>query len=43
MPLIGYIFGGLDFSSYFIRLGPVPAGFTGDANNYEALKALACR
>ena len=39
MPLIGWIFGGLDFSSYFIRLGPVPAGYAGDPNNYAALKA----
>ncbi|HEX8642561.1 MAG TPA: large conductance mechanosensitive channel protein MscL [Allosphingosinicella sp.] len=39
MPVIGWIFGGLDFSSYFIRLGPIPAGFAGDTNNYEALKA----
>ena len=37
MPVIGYIFGGLDFSSYFILLGDVPAGV--DAHNYEALKA----
>jgi len=39
MPVIGWIFGGLDFSSYFVRLGPIPAGFAGDTNNYEALKA----
>ena len=39
MPVIGYLSGGLDFSSYFIRLGPVPAGFAGDTNDYEALKA----
>jgi len=37
MPVIGYIFGGLDFSSYFLLLGEVPAGI--DPNNYEALKA----
>jgi len=37
MPLIGWIFGGLDFSSYFIALGDIPAGI--DPNNYEALKA----
>jgi large conductance mechanosensitive channel len=39
MPIIGAITGGLDFSSYFIRLGPIPAGFTGDVHNYAALKA----
>jgi large conductance mechanosensitive channel len=38
MPAIGWLFGGLDFSSYFIRLGPVPAGYAGDPNNYAALK-----
>ena len=39
MPVVGAIFGGLDFSSYFIRLGPIPAGYTGDPSNYAALKA----
>jgi large conductance mechanosensitive channel len=39
MPVIGWIFGGLDFSSYFIPLGPIPATYTGDPHNYEALKA----
>lgn len=39
MPIVGAIFGGLDFSSYFIRLGPVPDGFSGDPNSYAALKA----
>ena len=38
MPVVGWLFGGLDFSSYFIRLGPVPAGYAGDPNNYAALK-----
>jgi large conductance mechanosensitive channel len=38
MSVIGAIFGGLDFSSYFIRLGPIPAGYAGDPNNYAALK-----
>lgn len=38
MPVVGAIFGGLDFSSYFIRLGPVPDGFDGDPNSYAALK-----
>ena len=39
MPVIGWLSGGLDFSSYFVRLGPIPAGYAGDPNNYAALKA----
>lgn len=38
MPVVGWLFGGLDFSSYFIRLGPIPAGWQGDPHNYAALK-----
>lgn len=38
MPVIGYVTGGLDFSSYFVRLGPVPATFTGAVSNYADLK-----
>jgi large conductance mechanosensitive channel len=38
MPIVGWIFGGLDFSSYFIRLGPVPETYTGSLTNYAALK-----
>lgn len=38
MPVIGWLFGGLDFSSYFVRLGPIPPGYSGDPNNYAALK-----
>ncbi|WP_419816896.1 large conductance mechanosensitive channel protein MscL [Glacieibacterium sp.] len=38
MPVIGLITGGLDFSSYFVRLGEVPAGYTGSLNDYAALK-----
>jgi len=38
MPVVGAIFGGLDFSSYFVRLGPVPAGYHGPMS-YAALKA----
>lgn len=40
MPAIGALFGGLDFSNYFIRLGPIPASFAGDPNSYEALKTV---
>ena len=38
MPLIGKLFGGLDFSSYFVRLGPVPATYAGSLSDYAALK-----
>ncbi|QKR98254.1 large conductance mechanosensitive channel protein MscL [Sphingomonas sp. CL5.1] len=37
MPVIGKIFGGLDFSSYFIVLGEVPAKLQG-STDYAALK-----
>ena len=37
MPVIGRIFGGLDFSSYFVALGPVPANLAG-STDYQALK-----
>ena len=36
MPVVGRIFGGLDFSSYFVVLGNVPADFKGPMT-YEAL------
>jgi large conductance mechanosensitive channel len=39
MPIIGAIFGGLDFSSHFTLLGPVPAAYKGSMTNYAALKA----
>lgn len=39
MPVVGAIFGGLDFSSYFILLGPVPEGYRGSLTDYAALKA----
>src|SRR5205085_10667798 len=38
MPVIGKIFGGLDFSSYFVRLGDVPANYAGSLSDYAALK-----
>jgi large conductance mechanosensitive channel len=38
MPIIGKIFGGLDFSSYFLLLGPVPADYHGSMTDYAALK-----
>nr|WP_294847924.1 large conductance mechanosensitive channel protein MscL [uncultured Sphingomonas sp.] len=39
MPIIGWIFGGIDFSSHFVRLGAIPADFKGDAAKYADLKA----
>jgi large conductance mechanosensitive channel len=38
MPVVGALFGGLDFSSYFTLLGPVPDGYRGSMNDYAALK-----
>src|SRR5687767_13043831 len=38
MPIVGAIFGGLDFANYFVVLGPVPDSFRGDPNSYAALK-----
>ena len=39
MPAIGWLVGDLDFSSFFVRLGPLPSGYAGDPDNYAALKA----
>ena len=39
MPVVGWLFGGFDFSSYFVRLGPIPASYAGSPDNYAALKA----
>jgi len=36
MPIVGRIFGGLDFSNYFIVLAPPPPNYTGPMT-YEAL------
>ena len=38
MPVIGYVTGGLDFSSHFLLLGPVPADFVGSVTSYADLK-----
>lgn len=38
MPVIGWAFGDIDFSNYFVRLGAVPAGYTGSLTDYAALK-----
>ena len=37
MPIVGAIFGGADFSRYFILLD-TPAGYTGAMDDYAALK-----
>ena len=39
MPVVGAIFGGLDLSSHFILLGPIPGGYHGSMKDYAALKA----
>lgn len=39
MPVVGAIFGGLDFSSKFLLLGEVPASYHGSLTDYAALKA----
>jgi large conductance mechanosensitive channel len=37
MPVVGYLFGGADFSSHFILLS-VPEGYEGSTTDYAALK-----
>ena len=37
MPFVGFIFGGADFSSYFILLS-TPEGYDGSMSDYAALK-----
>ena len=38
MPIVGAIFGGLDFANYFVVLGPIPDTFKGDPASYADLK-----
>ena len=38
MPILGALFGGIDFSSHFALLGDVPAGYAGSMTDYAALK-----
>ena len=38
MPIVGAIFGGLDFSSHFVLLGPIPPDYAGSPTDYAALK-----
>ena len=39
MPVIGAIFGGLDFANYFVLLGRIPDEFRGNPQSYAELKA----
>ena len=43
MPIVGRVFGGLDFSNRFILLGPLPENFTGNPNSYAELRAAGRR
>jgi len=38
MPIVGAIFGGLDFANYFVVLGPVPSDYAGSLSSYADLK-----
>ena len=38
MPFLGWVFGDIDFSNYFFRLGPVPGEYEGSLTNYAELK-----
>lgn len=38
MPFIGWLFGDIDFSNYFLRLGSIPEGYDGSLTNYAELK-----
>ena len=38
MPIVGAVFGGMDFANNFTVLGAIPADFKGDPNSYAALK-----
>lgn len=38
MPLIGWVFGDIDFSNWFVLLGEIPPDYTGDRGNYAQLK-----
>ena len=38
MPIVGAIFGGLDFANYFTVLGPVPDDYSGSQASYADLK-----
>lgn len=39
MPVVGFLFGGVDFSNYFLLLGDIPDSFKGSPTSYADLKA----
>ena len=39
MPLVGSVFGGMDFANNFTVLGAIPESFKGDPSSYADLKA----
>lgn len=39
MPIVGALFGGLDFANYFVLLGTIPDTFKGNPASYVDLKA----
>jgi len=39
MPVIGWVFGDIDFSNYFLTLGSIPPSYKGSLTDYAALKA----
>jgi large conductance mechanosensitive channel len=39
MPVIGWAFGDIDFSNYFVTLSSVPASYKGSVTDYAGLKA----
>jgi large conductance mechanosensitive channel len=39
MPVIGWAFGDIDFSSYFLRIGAIPQSYKGSLTDYAALKS----
>ena len=39
MPVVGWLGGGVDFTRYFVRLGPIPGDYKGSLTDYAALKA----
>jgi large conductance mechanosensitive channel len=43
MPAVGAIFGEMDFSSYFIRLGPIPAAMLAIRTITPPSRRPACR
>ena len=39
MPVVGWLFGGIDFTNKFIQLAAAPADYKGSLTDYAALKA----